>query len=306
MNPSHLGPSEFWRSNLRTHIRKDLIKDLENFKSSDINFKVALWNPKTNGVRYLKTLLYNLCATVSNENWQQIKRIENRDLGNPIAVTYNNVRICLDYLQAALELEFINENLDPTGSNVLEIGAGYGRTCHAIMSNHDVNSYYIIDLENCLHLSQNYLQRVLKPEPFSKIHFVSNEAFHLIGDMHFDLGINIDSFSEMDAAVVESYKDYLCTNCNHFYVKNPTGKYMDKSLDDHFQGEDIVRLAMRTGLLTDIIDIHNNQEIKNQVPKFIDAYRPGENWQCIADAWSPPWSFYWQALYQRTGEAPMT
>ena len=35
------------------------ITNWDNFKRSDFFYKIALWNPDTNGLRYLKFLLYN-------------------------------------------------------------------------------------------------------------------------------------------------------------------------------------------------------------------------------------------------------
>ena len=42
--------------------------------------------------------------------------------------------------------------------SVLEIGAGYGRTCHGLLSNLHINEYTIIDLENMLEHSKEYLK----------------------------------------------------------------------------------------------------------------------------------------------------
>ena len=291
--------SALWKFVNQTYITKDQIQDLTNFKSSSVNFKIALWNPHTNAVRYLKAIIYNLCASLTPENWERITKIENRHIGNPFTVRYNGEEICLDYLQAVYELDFIAKNVRVDGLSILEIGAGYGRTCHAIMSNHEVEIYYIVDLENCLQLSQNYLGKVLDKPAFSRIRFILAEDFDLLSDMHFDLCINIDSFAEMDAEVVQYYLDYVRKHSNYLYVKNPVGKYLDKSLDGHSQGEEVVQLALSTGVLRDIIDIHDNQAIEAQVGKFIQAYQPGSDWRCIDASWAVPWSYYWQAIFKK-------
>ena len=299
MIDKNFGPSEFWKYNIRHNLSKELAQDLSNFKSNEINSKIALWNPRKNGVRYIKALLYNLCATVTPENWRRISRIQQRNIGNPFTVRYHGEDICLDYLQAVFELEFMDEYTHLDDSTFLEIGAGYGRTCHAILSNHKIISYHIVDLEPCLFLAKKYLKEVLDEVDFSKVHFLTPEDFHVLDDIHFDLSINIDSFAEMDADVVIRYLKYINTHCDSFYTKNPVGKYREKSLDDHFQGSEVVSLALSTGLLCDVIDIHDEQAIEQQVPKFIKAYRPGIDWECIADSWALPWSFYWQAMYKR-------
>lgn len=292
--------SKLWKYINQTQISKDKIKDLTNFKSSDVNFKISLWNPKTNGIRYLKTLIYNIAASLTSETWKKLSKIKNRNLGSPITITYNDEKICLDYLQAVFELEFIEKYIKLDGLNILEIGAGYGRTCHAIMSNHKVKTTYsIIDLENCLELSYKYLKRVLNKSNFSKINFIEVKDIDLLSDSFFDLCINIDSFAEMDPEVVKYYLNYINKHCNYFYVKNPVGKYLDKSLDNFAQSEKVVKLALNMGVLRDIIDIHDNMKVKAQVSKCIKAYKPGEKWECIADSWARPWSYYWQAIYNK-------
>jgi hypothetical protein len=125
--------------------------------------------------------------------------------------------------------------------------------------------------------------------------------FNLLDNSFFDVCINIDSFAEMEPDVVKYYLEYINQNCNYFYVKNPVGKYMDKSLDNHYQGQKLVNIALNTGVLRDVIDIHDNQAIKKEAPKFIEAYHPGKKWECIANSWARPWSYFWQAIYKKIG-----
>jgi putative sugar O-methyltransferase len=302
MTDSYPNSSALWEHINKFYITENQFEDLTNFKSNIINYKISLWNPHTNGIRYLKTLIYNLCASLSEDSWQMIRSIKNREIGNPITINYNNEEICLDYIQAVYELGFINknENIRLDRCRILEIGAGYGRTCHTILSNHDVEAYYVIDLENCLRLSEIYLKQVLEPERFVKIKFIPVTNFNVLQDVRFDLCINVDSFAEMDAEIVKLYLNYIDLHCNYFYVKNPVGKYKDSTLSLS-QNDKEVELALNTGLLRDIIDINNNIAIKYQSEKFVDAYSPGNRWKCIDAAWSPPWSFYWQALYRNSG-----
>ncbi|MGV9772524.1 putative sugar O-methyltransferase [Streptosporangium sp. NPDC003464] len=296
------GRSPLWERYGRTKVTKEAVTDLANFKSNEVNFKMALWDPGVNGVRYLKTLVFNLSAGLSEANRARLRRIHNREVGNPIAVRYDGETVCMDYLQAVFEVEFLAGHLDLDGSAVLEIGAGYGRTCHAIMSNHDLASYHIVDLENSIQLCRAYLGTVLEEERFARIHFHSvDEAGGvdaLFRDLSFDLCINIDSFAEMNARTVRAYLDRIAVTCRHLYVNNPVGKYLDKSLDGHSQGDEVVALALSTGPLRDVIDIHDNRAVEAQSRKFVTAYRPGDGWRCVAEGRSVPWTYYWQALYR--------
>jgi putative sugar O-methyltransferase len=120
--------SVLWRQINKAQLANRNISDLTDFKSSSVNFRLTMWNPRNNGMRYLKTLIYNLCALLTEEDLQNLSRIRNRKYGNPIAVCYNRQEICLDYLQAIYELGFLQKNMRLDGFRILEIGAGYGRT----------------------------------------------------------------------------------------------------------------------------------------------------------------------------------
>jgi putative sugar O-methyltransferase len=291
--------SVLWRQINKAQLANRNISDLTDFKSSSVNFRLTMWNPRNNGMRYLKTLIYNLCALLTEEDLQNLSRIRNRKYGNPIAVCYNRQEICLDYLQAIYELGFLQKNMRLDGSRILEIGAGYGRTAHAILSNHPTASYVILDLKNCLDLARKYLGKVLNKSDFSRISFVSFEDINSLNDDNFDLCINIDSFAEMEAQTVHFYLGYIDTHCRYLYVKNPVGKYLDKSLDNWARGSKTVRSALSMGLLRDVIDIHDNLAVKKHAGKFLQVYKPGTAWKLISDSWALPWSYYWQAVYKK-------
>ncbi|HOO00198.1 MAG TPA: putative sugar O-methyltransferase [Syntrophales bacterium] len=295
--------SALWERINETYLTPESLEDLSNFKRDRVNYKISLWNPHTNGVRYLKTLLYNLCSSLSEENRRRLANTRGREFGNPITVRYDGQEICLDYLQAAWELEFLERHLPRplAGAAILEIGAGYGRTCHTILSNHDPSLYCIVDLDNCLTLAQRYLKTVLSPGAYERIRFLPVTSIDYLEGMHFHLAVNIDSFAEMEAPTVRYYLDYINRRCDHLYVKNPVGKYDDPSLDAAPVGEEVAA-ARRMGLLLDVVDINDNLDILKNAKKFIEAYRPAPTWTCLAEGWAPPWSFYWQALYGRGGE----
>jgi putative sugar O-methyltransferase len=290
--------STLWKMINQKEIKLNKTNNLKDFKRTDINFRIALWNPKASGIRYLKTLIYNLCSLLSEKDWDKIKKISNRDFGDPIAIKYNGESICLDYLQAFYELEFINRCVDINRLRFLEIGGGYGRTCHAIISNSNVKEYFIVDLKNCLNLSRNYLRKVLSSDKFKVVKFILADSFDLLKNEYFDICINIDSFAEMDLSAVQNYLGYINKHCKYFYTKNPVGKYYDKTLDGHVYGDKIVKIALNMGLLRNVIDIHDNFQVINQARKFVRVYNPGKTWRCIAEQWAKPWSFYWQAMYE--------
>jgi putative sugar O-methyltransferase len=293
------GRSLFWEINNQTNVVEHMPGNLDGFKSNAVNYKLALWDPRTNGVRYLKALIYDIASRLDERGVARLRAIRNRDVGNPISVRCHGESVCMDYLQTVFELGFLGRHVTLDGMSVLEIGAGYGRTCHAMLANHDLGSYTIVDLPNSLALAEDYLATVLEPDQFRKIRFVVNDEVddRLAGE-RFDLCVNIDSFAEMNPETVLDYLALIAQHSRYLYVNNPVGKYLDKSLDDHTQGEAIVELALGTGLLRTIIDVHDSEAIAGQVGAFVEAYRPDENWELVEEAPAVPWSYYRQALYR--------
>lgn len=101
------GASLLWDTYHRTRIAKDTTVELAGFKSAGVNFKLGLWNPETNGVRYLKALIYNLADRLDETGWERLRRIGSRETRQPIAVRTHGELVSMDYLQAVLELEFM-------------------------------------------------------------------------------------------------------------------------------------------------------------------------------------------------------
>lgn len=294
----NIDQNKFWKEiNEKQLSLENIESGFENFKSSPINYKIALFNPEVNGVRYLKTVNFLLASSLSEAEKSLIANTANRDLGKPLSIQFEGMSVCLDYLQAATEANFIRQSLELANANVIEIGAGYGRTCHTLLSNFEIASYSIVDLPNALQLSSRYLGEVLDAQTYGKIKFISVAEFSPSSLGEFDLAINIDSFAEMDAEVVHEYLAFIDSHCGAFYVKNPVGKYYDKSLDGHSQGKEVIELALKQGVLTDILDIDDQAAVNAASKKFLTAYSPGESWAHKNDAWAPPFSYIWQALF---------
>ena len=299
MQTIHPKASKLWEYINRNFLNDAKLKDFNNFKSSSVNHKLSIWNPETNGVRFLKALIFNICTTLLPQEWEKLSRIKNREVGNPYSIHYNNECVCLDYLQAVFEMNFMDKLVSFENAEIIEIGAGYGRTCHALLSNYEISSYSIVDLNNSLELSKQYLKAVLDESNYDKISFIDVDSFQSKSDKNFTICINIDSFAEMDEKTVHLYLDFINKQCENFYVKNPVGKYSDKTLSTGNEGTKVVNMAMETGILRDIVNIHDNIEVQGQSKKYKKAYRPSDDWECLKDGWARPWSYYWQAFYQK-------
>jgi putative sugar O-methyltransferase len=292
------GASELWKRINKTNLSRESVADLSSFKSGKANYKIALWNPETNGVRYLKLLLFNLAADLAPADLERLRRTRNRSFGRPLSVRVAGQDVCLDYLQASLETGFLSSHGAPLdGADIVEIGAGYGRTAHTILSNHDARSYTIVDLDNCLDLSRRYLKRVLDARRFSRLRFARAEAPAAWSKRRYDLAINIDSFAEMDPDTVRDYLAFIRRTCSWFYAKNPVGKYTDPSLESAPQPA-ARQVARRMGLLRRVIDVNDQAAVAAATGRFLSAYRP-RGWAVAGQGWARPWTFYWQALFRK-------
>ncbi|WJK42561.1 putative sugar O-methyltransferase [Solwaraspora sp. WMMA2056] len=289
-------------SSLREHydetITADAATNLPGFKSRTVNYKLGYWDPRPNGVRYLKALIYHLAAGLSPENRERLRRIRNRDVGDPISVIYDGEQVCMDSLLSVLELEFLAAGMPLDGLRVLEVGGGYGRTCHAMMSNHELASYAIVDLPRSLELSREYLRAVLDDQRFARIRFVTPDEVDALAADGLDLCLGVNAFAEMPIDTVRDYLRLADSHSGWFYVRDAVGKYADPGLDGRTPDDQAARMALRNGVLQDVLDIHDSEAVREHSRKFVAAYRPGPGWTCAADAWAPPWSFFWQALYR--------
>ncbi|OFZ51889.1 MAG: hypothetical protein A2381_01125 [Bdellovibrionales bacterium RIFOXYB1_FULL_37_110] len=291
--------SKQWNKINKELFDENLVVNMDSFKDSNYFYKLAMWKPETNGVRYYKSFLYFVCSTLDEGHWEILNKVRNREIGGSNhMIEYNNLKICLDYVQAALEYSFISSKFDFCSKRILEIGAGYGRTAHTIIQNSDITSYTIVDLPECLHLSQTYLKSVLNATEFTKLSFLSASEFKK-SEMSFDLVINIDSMAEMDKSIVEEYLIKIGKNSLYFYAKNPVGKYQDPSLLNKNVDKEAIAFALKTGPLNQIVDIFSAEDIGKQEQLFLNAYKPKGDWEAIISAWASPWSYYWNVLYQK-------
>lgn len=292
--------SEMW-TRIIAETRLDPSLDLDEDRIREINKHLAGWDPAANGVRYAKTALYLAAQRLEPRHWALLDAIGEKRLRDPVEVVLGGRSIGFDYLQVVLELDFMAPALN-TAKAVIEIGAGYGRTAHGVLiTRPDLQRYTIVDLSPCLALSRSYLRRVLPPDLFAKVAFVSNEE---VGDgavMGGDLVINIDSMAEMNAEIVQGYLRLIDRHATAFYCKNPVGKYAPQSIGLPASAISSVATsqAMKTGLLRDLVDIFDDQAIEARSEAFAAAYRPGGDWRLIDASPALPWTYYRQALFGR-------
>ena len=200
-------------------VEKNFLKvNLHQFREiGQVNERLGTWGSLSDTSRYYKALMYEFCHYLDYNqttkphnnapNFIEIfNKIENTSLGNPVDINYKGHKVNVDYLLSVEELIFLYSYL-PNVQSIVEIGAGFGRTVHGILSNFDIEKYFIIDLQPVLDLSKKYLELVLDKRNFEKIIFLNPEEMNQIDTI--DLVINIDSMQEMTFEVASSYIDWI-------------------------------------------------------------------------------------------------
>jgi putative sugar O-methyltransferase len=90
---------------------------------------------------------------------------------------------------------------------VIELGAGFGRTAHVLLSAFEhIERYRIVDLPETLSLSRRYLENVLSTTQFEKLQFVDAEdVVSVLPSLHemSHLAIQIDGLQEMKRSTID-------------------------------------------------------------------------------------------------------
>lgn len=246
---------------------------LKDFRRPDsINSRLASWSPTDNTARHFKFLIWNALETAPDSLFEYIIRIRNRSVGDPVTVRYNGIDIDIDYMLAADELVFLEQTKTLSKvKSVIEIGAGFGRTAHAVIENFlNIEEYTIIDLPEVLDLSKIYLKTVI-PDQFSRLKFIN--AFDDYKIVNADLFINIDSFQEMYPDTIMEYYEHVISRCAYIYIKNPVGKY--------YPEEFLIKGALsdkplHLGLCQQVYTVCDQDQHADMVEKYLNAYSFGK------------------------------
>jgi hypothetical protein len=263
------------------------------------NNRLAAWDPLDRSMRYFKFLLYALAERQPERFFILYRALGNVGIGQPVSVSLRDCDINIDYFLSIDEFLFLESAIDlKSARTVVEIGAGFGRTCHTLFSLCDFDQYIIVDLPQVLALSKAVLAKVI-PQHYGKIRFIDATLEKEWDGLAADLAINIDSFQEMPPATIDVYMNRIVRNCRYFYVKNPTAKYDPGSIG--LPSIELHRLhdVFSLGYCRDVIDIFNDAALESARPAYIDAYRPAPDWRLLAERPMAMFAYYHHALYRR-------
>ena len=285
-----------WEDNVNNFFSNLDESFITNFRElGKANGKMTAWNANESSTRWFKFLLFNRVREKNDTFFQNYNLLGNTSLGNPIFIKYKQIEINLDYLLGIEEFTFINKNLNfKEVKNVIEIGAGFGRTSHVLLKLVDsIDSYIIIDLPELIDISKKYLKSVLSDDLFSKISFYSNLDSR-IEKLNSDLVLNINSFQEMSIDVIDYYMFNVIKKSKYFFSRNAIGKYESSSVNiDRTNLSD----ALDLGYCKEVIDIFNSDELSIQIERYLKKYKPFEDWSIISSEYDF-FPYYYNVLYK--------
>jgi len=267
--------SELWQKLTRQEFANIDDDFLKHFRAPGSANRFVAWDPYERSTRYLKFLLFTVAQKQSEEFFEAYKTLGNCNFGNPVSIRHSDCDISADYLAAVEEWQFLSSSsgLDDV-NNIVEIGAGFGRTCHTILTLCPwIEEYIIIDLEPMLDLSQSYLNRVA-PDVFNRIRFISSNDNLSQDALAPDLVINIDSFQEMPPAIIDGYMKRVVRKARKFYCKNPVGKYLPGTVGLPDLEPDQLLDVFNLGYCQSVIDVFNDRDLQEARVAYVDVYRP--------------------------------
>ncbi len=154
-----------------------------------------------------------------------LNKIEEPELGAPFSVMVNGRRITQDLLNSILEYDSMRQGVGDFEEvkEVLEVGAGYGRTAFVIRSLHPHVNYTIADIPPALYVSQRYLSEMFKGQNVfryrkgadidtaseewrsARMRFITPAQLQKLSGVKADLFLAVDCLHEMRKDVIDVY-----------------------------------------------------------------------------------------------------
>ena len=262
------------------------------------NSRLGSWDPFDKTMRYFKFMLFSAAERQQPEFFEHYRRLRNIDVGAPVSVKVHGCAINIDYLMSVQEYMFMDSCVSfETLRSVVEIGAGFGRTCHTLLSLSDaIERYTIVDLPNVLALSRRVLAETA-PDRLEIIEFIDATNADDWRGLERDLAINIDSFQEMLPGTIDAYLTGIVSGCRHFYTKNTVAKYEPSAVGIEGASPESLYDVFSLGYCRNVIDIFDDRALAEARQAYVGAYRPSADWKLVADKPAELFSYFHQAFY---------
>jgi putative sugar O-methyltransferase len=168
-----------------------------------------------------------------------LQEIAEPTLGNPFRIYSQDKLISQDLANSMLEYLSMSEVVDfAGGKRVLEVGGGYGRDAHVILSLNPNLKYFFVDVPPSIFVAQKYIAKlfpdrtVFAIQNFSFFEDVKEEMekaslvfllpyqLKMMPEGYFDLTISISNLGEMTKSQISEYTQLIGRKTNgHVYNK---------------------------------------------------------------------------------------
>lgn len=184
----------------------------------------------------MTALLHDYCCRAGGRDL--LARIDEPTFGNPPSINIEGKQISQDLLNSLLEFISVTNTLAPEAlRNVIEIGAGSGRTAYCFLRLLPEVRYVVVDIPPALFISQSYLtsqfhdKKIFRFRPFTsfdqiadefataRIAFLTPDQLPLLPWGGFDLFLAIDCLHEMKKARVSYYFEQADRLAANIYFK---------------------------------------------------------------------------------------
>jgi len=172
--------------------------------------------------------------------YDKIQKInQNYNLGQP-SLKIDNFNITQDDLNSLLEyekIEYLLNSVKKRKGNILEVGAGSGRTAGTILALNQGIKYVIADIPPAINYSMNSIGQKFTDKKIGKgfletnsdqlinsiekndVVFIFPHQIKMLPKKYFDLSIAVDCLHEMDKKTVKNYIHYFEKVSDMFYFK---------------------------------------------------------------------------------------
>ena len=196
-------------------VTKPLVWNPNYVRSEDILYfrgdNAYVWQlrgPNMNVLSYALTTFY----VKSIDKLDLLNRLEEDEFFGNFVFTIDNKLISRDLLDSIIEIYFLEKHLSISSFinvNILDIGAGYGRLAHRLLSSFpNVQKYCCTDAVAASTFVSEYYLRFRKSEDRGKV-LCLDEIEDALKNQPIDIAINIHSFSECRVSAIEWWLSLL-------------------------------------------------------------------------------------------------
>ncbi|GJL53518.1 MAG: hypothetical protein NPIRA02_06500 [Nitrospirales bacterium] len=185
----------------------------------------------------------------SIDSFHLLEKLSEDDFFGNFLFEIDHQLISRDLLDSICEMYFLSKHVDFRGMNILDIGAGYGRLAHRLVTaNPLVHRYFCADaIAVSTFISEYYVQFRQLEEKVSVVPL--DEIEDVLQHNSIDLAVNIHSFSECRTSAIEYWLSLLVRHAVRYLMVIPNGRGIPREPMVNKEGQDMKAVIERYGYM---------------------------------------------------------